>query len=279
MSIGRILVSVEAEPQFDCLALAVALADDLKATLVGLGVEAMHMPMFAEPMLGSGLAIEAALRAEEDRTSAALRAAEARFRAATDRLPSGAEWRSGRNFPLYDVAAAARTADLIITSLAGRAHRSDHSIAPTAALVLQAGRPVLAAAPSLAQLDLGSVLVAWKDVREARRATADALPLLKRAGSVVVAEICRHGEKAQAEGRLADVVEYLASHEIIASARVCPDQEDVGGPRQLLELADELKAGLIVAGAYGHPRVQELVFGGFTRALLQQADRAVLLSH
>ena len=279
MSIGRILVSVEAEPQNDCLALAVALADEVEATLVGLGVEAIHTPVFADPVLGSGLAIQAALQAEEDRTSAALKAAEARFRAATDRLPSGAEWRSGRNFPVHEVAGAARTADLIITSLAGRAGSSGYSIAAPAALVLQAGRPVLAAAPSLAQLDLGSVLVAWKDVREARRATADALPLLKRAGSVVVAEICRHGEKAQAEARLADVVEYLASHGITASARVCPDQEDVSGPQQLLELADELNAGLIVAGAYGHPRVQELVFGGFTRALLQQADRAVLLSH
>lgn len=279
MSIGRILVSVEAEPQHDCLALAVALADELDATLVGIGVEAMHTPVFADPTLGSGLAIEAALRVEEDRTSAALKAAETRFRAATDRLPSGAEWRAGRNFPLHEVAAAARTADLIITSLAGRARSSDYSIAAPAALVLQAGRPVLAAAPSATQLDLGSVLVAWKDVREARRATADALPLLKRAGSVVVAEICQHGDKAQAEGRLADVVEYLASHEITASARVGPDQDGVGGPQQLLELAHELNAGLIVAGAYGHPRIQELVFGGFTRALLQQADRAVLLSH
>ena len=48
---------------------------------------------------------------------------------------------------------------------------------------------------------------------------------------------------------------------------------------QLLDVAERQQADLIVAGAYGHSRVQEWVFGGFTRALLAQTRRAVLFSH
>ena len=38
-------------------------------------------------------------------------------------------------------------------------------------------------------------------------------------------------------------------------------------------------ADLIVAGAYGHTRLREWVFGGFTRDLLQRSPLCVLLVH
>ena len=50
--------------------------------------------------------------------------------------------------------------------------------------------------------------------------------------------------------------------------------------RQLLETARGLGAALLVAGAFGHPRLQEFVFGGVTRGLLTATDRpALFLSH
>jgi nucleotide-binding universal stress UspA family protein len=56
-------------------------------------------------------------------------------------------------------------------------------------------------------------------------------------------------------------------------------EKGVHAPQQFLDLADQHQADLIVAGGYGHNRFQEWIFGGFTRALLAQTSRAVLLSH
>jgi nucleotide-binding universal stress UspA family protein len=43
-------------------------------------------------------------------------------------------------------------------------------------------------------------------------------------------------------------------------------------------MADEQKADLIVAGAYGHSRSREWVLGGVTSDLLLRANRCSLLS-
>ena len=50
-------------------------------------------------------------------------------------------------------------------------------------------------------------------------------------------------------------------------------------PRQLDEIAGDVGAGLIVAGAYGHSRFRELILGGMTQYLVTQSARCVLLSH
>ncbi|MBN8901048.1 MAG: universal stress protein, partial [Rhodospirillales bacterium] len=47
----------------------------------------------------------------------------------------------------------------------------------------------------------------------------------------------------------------------------------------LLEAAAELGCGLLVMGGYGHGRLREAVFGGFTRAVLQAAPMPVLMAH
>jgi nucleotide-binding universal stress UspA family protein len=152
-------------------------------------------------------------------------------------------------------------------------------VAVPGALVLQAGRPVLVVPTEADKLDLTCALVAWKDTREARRAVVDALPLLKRAGAVVVAEVCYHSDAAAAKGRLDDVAAHLLRHGVRASTTVCVEDTDVRATDQFLDLADQHNAGLIVAGAYGRSRFQEWLFGGFTRELLTQTKRAVLLSH
>jgi len=47
----------------------------------------------------------------------------------------------------------------------------------------------------------------------------------------------------------------------------------------LEDIASDLGASLIVAGAYGHSRFRELVLGGMTQHLITQSARCVLLSH
>jgi nucleotide-binding universal stress UspA family protein len=47
---------------------------------------------------------------------------------------------------------------------------------------------------------------------------------------------------------------------------------------QLEKIASEVGAGLVVAGAYGHSRFHEWVFGGVTKRLLNPSKRCTLLS-
>jgi nucleotide-binding universal stress UspA family protein len=217
---------------------------------------------------------------DQDRADidAGLAAAQAEFNAALAPRAIKLEWRSALTLqPLHEyVAAEARSADLVITCAteAGSFHLPTRH-ADTGDLVMQAGRPVLVASPRAERLQLEQVIVGWKDTREARRAVANALPLLLRASRVTVVEISADAEPA--DKRVGEVALWLQRHGVNAApmtARPCSD--DRSGLRAV---AREQGADLIVAGAYGHSRLREWVLGGVTRDLLKRPDGCVLLSH
>ena len=47
----------------------------------------------------------------------------------------------------------------------------------------------------------------------------------------------------------------------------------------LLYATKKAEADVLVAGAYGHPRLQEFIFGGTTRSLLAADQPSLFLSH
>ncbi len=276
MSYATLLVHVETDPASDPrLALAVDLANQFGASLIGVGAEAHKIGYYGDAY-GAG----AVMMADEMAYVVAdLKRAGEKFRSAAAAVREGWHWRSADLFPILEIAAEASAADLIITSHKVR-DRSDFTVASTGALILQTGRPVLVATPDAARLIATSVLVAWKDTRKARRALLDALPFLRRAETVQLVEICEGRELvAAATTHLADIADHLLRHGVTATSRV--EIEEKGAPPaiQLLDIAELQKADLIVAGGYGYSRLQERVFGGFTRALLAQTTKAVLFSH
>ena len=118
-------------------------------------------------------------------------------------------------------------------------------------------------------------LVAWKDCREARIALASAIPLLQRATGVTL-YIVRSDDEA--DDSAADVVRYLARHEITAEPVVVRQGETPTG-RQILDEALARSAGLIVAGGYGHARLREWALGGVTRDLINDSSICLCLAH
>ncbi len=122
-----------------------------------------------------------------------------------------------------------------------------------------------------------AVLIAWNDTPEARRAVADALPMLRKAEDVIVAEIVEdeYGRPAALSG-VKDLVGWLSRHGVLASEQV-PDECGYAAA-QLGRIASEVGAGLVVAGAYGHSRLREWVFGGVTKELINPSKRCSLLS-
>ncbi|HEY1930213.1 MAG TPA: universal stress protein [Caulobacteraceae bacterium] len=255
------------------LACARDLARRFGAALIGLGAEAIP-PIAAGPATGVVQAqwFTACNEAAEEN----LRVAREMFRAACAGLGAGGEWRQSLEVPIEVIARASRAADLIVAS-APDGQGSIYRDARPSELALLTGRPVLVAPSREKTLSADRVVLAWKDTREARRAMADALPFFRRAKAVLVLEVAgRHLEDAQS--RCADVVSALERHGVQAEPSAVAAMGRTDG-EEILNQASAFGADLIVAGAYGHPRLGEMIFGGVTRTLLSQHDLFVLLSH
>jgi nucleotide-binding universal stress UspA family protein len=203
-----------------------------------------------------------------------LKRTEAVFRTAAGSNGLKLEWRSEVELPEDYVASEARGADLVII---GRHSTRDVCLSlDPGATVLKTGRPILAVPPG-AMLRAERIVIAWKDTREARRALQDSLPLLHEAKSVLVAEVCEAGTEAVTRKHLDDVVHYLARHRIAASAITTSAKDSIAN--ELIRISQTENADLIVAGAYGHTRLGEWVFGAVTRDLLTSSPVCCLLAH
>lgn len=169
----------------------------------------------------------------------------------------------------------ARTHDVSIVGLAegdGDARRTVED------LVFGSGRPVLVLpADQAGPLVLDSVWVAWDHSEPAARVLALALPFLKRAKRVDVVTLDT-GRVEAAPGSARAAANYLGRHGVPAYPRtLSPDGRKPGA--QLMETARSEGAGLLVMGAYGTPRVRELVFGGITRTALEGPTLPLLIAN
>lgn len=192
------------------------------------------------------------------------------------------EWRTPAEHPNVAMPLHARHADLTI---AGQPDPDDPDayIAPRFIenLLLSAGRPVLMIPFTGAPEVIGNKpLIAWDCSRAATRAAHDALPFLrhaKRSAVVTVASLDEEEPGARLPG--AEIATVLARHgvEVDVHAIEGVPRREIG--ETLLSQAADLGADLLVAGAYGHMRVTELVLGGVTRKLLQAMTVPVLFSH
>lgn len=202
---------------------------------------------------------------------------ETQFRAALQKRAKEIDWRAARDMPSSYVVKQSRAADLVIAG-GNLSAPVDLFTGPNPNdLVMQIGRPLLLVPPAVKWLDLRSVLIAWKDSREARRGIADALPMLRKAQDITVAAIVEEGDNlAAVAAGTRDVVGWLSRHGIFASEQVVEGNGDAA--TQLDGIAANTGAGLIVAGAYGHSRFREWALGGVTRHLVAEAARCVLLS-
>jgi nucleotide-binding universal stress UspA family protein len=263
------------EPNAGVLRVSGRLAERFDATVIGIAAR-QPLQLLYDNGFGSTDVITQDLREIEK----ALEAAEAEFRAALHGRAKSLEWRSSITIaPLAEyLAHEARAADLLLSG-----PNSPHSplyrprYVDLGSLLMQSGRPLLIVPDVMDRLKVRRMVVAWKDKREARRAVADALPLLNLAGQVTVVEIASKLDMAAATARVADVAAWLGRHGIAAEPMAAPAAQD--DAERLAAIADVYQADLIVAGAYGHSQVREAFLGGVTRDLLLRSERCAFLSH
>ncbi|MGH6718553.1 MAG: universal stress protein [Alphaproteobacteria bacterium] len=273
-----ILVHVDGSPRAAVrIDLALGLARSHGAHLTGLHVIAPpFVPMMTHAPIPPEI-IEQQIRWCREQAAKA----EHLFKARVEAAGGATEWRVVDGYAPDVVALNARYSDLTIVGQtdpdepdAGASQDLPDKVA------LAAGGPVLVV-PRVGQFPtVGErALVAWNASREAKRAVDDAMPILRQARQVTVIVVKpqrstgRHGDIPGA-----DIALYLARHGVRAeAAQVYGEDAAVGD--LILSRAADLGADLIVMGAFGYPRLMEIVLGGVTRALLAHMTVPVLLAH
>jgi nucleotide-binding universal stress UspA family protein len=254
--------------------IASELAAKFDAALIGFSARAVPPPFVAEDAIIE-LTTEAA-DIKKMHKALAKRGNWFRSIVGTDR--QDIEWRTTLDLPCDALAREARCADLVIIGQQSPGRHDRHRTLDPGEVLLKLGRPALLVAPGVASLRAEHVVVAWKDTREARRAVLDAIPFLSAAKRVSVVEVCSRDEERNALARIGDVVRYLARHRITADPRpiLHRDRSDAD---HLLQFALNEDADLLVAGAYGHSRLGEWIFGGMTQHILASSPLCCLMSH
>jgi len=145
------------------------------------------------------------------------------------------------------------------------------------AVMATSGRPALVVPyveplPVLGQ----TVVIAWKETREAARAVAAAMPLLRRAAQVHV--LTWSAEGSRVTGAKLDLAGYLKLHGVTPAWHEQGSEPGSLG-EILLSRAFDLGADLLVMGCYGHSRAREWVLGGTSRTVLRSMTLPVLMAH
>jgi nucleotide-binding universal stress UspA family protein len=246
MPIKDILIHVDATPASeDRLALAVDLARRFEARLDGVG-------------LADNIA------------------AQELFRTLLEKTNVGGDWESAIGELDAFVTRRARAADMVVLGQPDPDGWSELD-APED-VIFGCGRPVLVA-PYVWRFQgpIGDIaLVAWNASREAARALHDALPLI--AGAVSVTLFSVHPDSEDNWLLDGEVVRHLARHRVEATEeRVSP--EGVTVSEAVLSRITDVRADLLVMGAYGHSRLRETILGSMTGDILQRMTVPVLMSH
>jgi len=190
---------------------------------------------------------------------------------------TAALWREIEGETVHSTIVEGRYSDLIV--LCRASSDSEYSTDVVANILVGCGRPLLLV-PDMPPHTIGSTIaVAWKESAEAARAVTGAMPLLARAKRVFVVTVREEGAEPapvfEPAERLAGQLKKhglpAEGHSIVSGGHAVPNA--------VLQSARESGADLIVMGAYSHSRFRELVFGGFTRQVLQSCDLPVLLLH
>jgi nucleotide-binding universal stress UspA family protein len=175
------------------------------------------------------------------------------------------------------LAAEARTTDLFVAT-----RPYDHPSATPELLeevLFNSGRGCLFVPPGIAPQGVpDTVVVAWRNTREAARAVCEAMPILRAADKVIVVMVVGGvAPESQDEMPGADIARHLDRHGVNVELNQISGWSDPA--EALLNEVEKAGAKLLVMGGYGHSRFREWILGGVTRDILRIAEVPVLLAH
>jgi len=194
---------------------------------------------------------------------------------------SGTEAIRDNSTPTSAVLTHALFADLVVTAQPSPDLKAYAEHRRRAEVILQQSpRPVLML-PYAGRFDspVGPVLVAWDGSAGAGRAAAAALPLLRRASVVHLAQVFDpdKDDRTVLESELQCTAAWLAGHGVQAKMELLANSLPVG--QALLSEGADRGVRLFVMGAWGHSRFMERVLGGATRTMVESMTAPVLFAH
>src|ERR1700720_1256986 len=194
----------------------------------------------------------------------------------TGKAPASLSWSwlgdapSGHDF----VGSYGRVFDIIVLARPGEEWQSPSMVTLESAL-FESGRPVLIAPPTSPRSLATNIMIAWNRSTEQARATAFAMPLLKRADRVTILTV-EGPTVAGPSGE--ELARSLAAHGITAATMKLPASKANAG-ETILRKAAELGCDLIVKGAYTQSHFRQIIFGPTPRHILPMASLPVVMAH
>lgn len=176
--------------------------------------------------------------------------------------------------------AAARHRDITVMAIAPRNRETGVRNDVFEGVLMESGRGLLALPTGVKPPKaFKRIMIAWDATREAVRATVAAAPFFDRADAIKIVTVDAHpSSRGLDEAPGAEFAAHLA--------RGGRDVEVLnldGQGRQISEVilsaAVDMDADLIVMGAFHHARLQQAIFGGVTRTLLETTRIPLLLAH
>jgi len=172
------------------------------------------------------------------------------------------------------VAERGRLSDLVVAARPSSAGDAKEEVIAESVL-MESGSGLLLVPPGKPSDLLGPAAIAWNGSAEAARAVHRAMPLLLDADEVAILSPEEGSMRGPGASELSS---YLSLHGIRCHTHNLPsDWTHIG--EALLSTAHDENAVFIVMGAFSQGKLRQLILGGATRFMLNNADIPVLLTH
>ena len=215
---------------------------------------------------------EQRIRTEEDQRVNALEQIFDTWASGYSPAKAKAEWTDTEGLADELVAEWGRRADFVVLKRP-LDHERDQERRAIHAALFDSDRPVLLVPPENLKAPFGRrIAIAWRDDERTIKAV---LSGLRCAAEVEEVHVLAGTRDLSQPPRLPDI---LDEHGIAATLYVLPITRQEAFGQTLLRTAHQLKADMLVMGAFAHP-LRSLILGGVTRYMLVHADLPVLMRH
>ena len=168
-----------------------------------------------------------------------------------------------------------RLADLIVVGRPTATSDVSTTLTLNAAL-FDTGRPVLVV-PFGGVASFGKhVAISWNGSPQSARAVGSAMALIEAADKVTVMTV---GSQRTSAARAPELAQYLEWHGITPATLTFDAQGRQPIGAALLKECAGAGVDLLVMGAYTHSRMRQLILGGVTRHVLEEADIPLFMAH
>lgn len=181
-----------------------------------------------------------------------------------------ASWHTEKGRESHWFPAYGREADLIVVG------RSAAATGVLGATLFESGRPLLIPGSGQMASAPETGVIAWKSTCEAARAIAAGMPILEKCKRIVVLNVAEAAEDDA--GSTDRLVVALRRHGMpVEAEKLRPGHGEAVD--LIFDAARGLPSPLLVMGGYGHSRLREMIFGGFTNRVINGAEIPVLMAH